>query len=170
MHLCRSHNGSHKHMHSDPSRKSNTGIYLIAAGKVFNGILLLAVACGAIGFLHQDVQQQVGHWINYLRVDPENRYVAALLGKLGLVDDRDLKTLGSLAAIYALLFLVEGVGLFLRKRWAEYLTVIATASLIPLEVYEIMRKCNVPKVLLLVINVVIFVYLVIRLKRERRER
>jgi len=157
-------------MSSDSSQKSNTGIFLIATGKAFNGMLLLAGAFGALGLLHHDVQQQAEQWINYLRVDPDNKYVAALLGKLGLVNDGDLKTLGGLAAIYAVLFLVEGVGLFLRKRWAEYLTVIATASLIPLEVYEIIRKCNLPKVALLVINIVIFVYLVIRLKTERAAR
>jgi uncharacterized membrane protein (DUF2068 family) len=157
-------------MSSDSSQKSNAGIFLIATGKAFNGMLLLAVACGAVGLLNHDVQQEAEHWISYLRVDPDNRYVAALLGKLGLVNDGDLKTLGGLAAIYAVLFLVEGVGLFLRKRWAEYLTVIATASLIPLEVYEIIRKCNVPKVALLVINVAILIYLVIRLKTERTER
>jgi len=157
-------------MSSDSSQKSDTGIFLIATGKAFNGMLLLAVACGALGLLNHDVQQEAEHWINYLRVDPDNRYVAAFLGKLGLVKDGDLKTLGSLAATYAVLFLVEGAGLFLRKRWAEYLTVIATASLIPLELYEIVRKCNLPKVLLLIVNVAILVYLVIRLRRERQER
>jgi len=39
-----------------------------------------------------------------------------------------------------------------------------------LELYEIVRKCNLPKVLLLIVNVAILVYLVIRLRRERQER
>ena len=41
---------------------------------------------------------------------------------------------------YAVLEAVEMVGLWLTKRWAEYLTFIATVALIPLEVYEIVDK------------------------------
>jgi len=43
--------------------------------------------------------------------------------------------------------LTEGVGLALRKRWAEYLTIIATSSLIPLEVYELIQHFSVMKIL-----------------------
>ena len=114
--------------------RRNHGIVVIAAFKLLTGASLLAISLGLHRLLHRDLRHTVVNWINVFRVDPENRYVAALLAKLGLVDDRHLKELVGLAAIYAVLHLVEGTGLMLRKRWAEYLTVIATASFVPMEI------------------------------------
>ena len=149
------------------SGKRNRGVVVIALFKLVNGVLLLAVAIGMLHFLHRDVRQMAEQMINHLRVDPDNKYVAALLAKLGLVDDRHLKELGGLTAIYAGLFLTEGVGLLFRKRWAEYLTVIATGSLIPVEIYEIATHCTAPRIVLAIVNVAIVVYLVVQLKKAK---
>jgi uncharacterized membrane protein (DUF2068 family) len=68
---------------------------------------------------------------------------------------------------YAALFVIEGVGLIMKARWAEWLTVIATASFVPLEVYEIVRHPRPLRAAVFVVNVVIVGYLVARLRRER---
>jgi len=69
--------------------------------------------------------------------------------------------------VYAGLLLTEGTGLLLRKRWAEYFTIITTAGLVPLEVYEISRKLTAAKIGVLIINVAIVVYLIVRVRRTR---
>jgi uncharacterized membrane protein (DUF2068 family) len=61
---------------------------------------------------------------------------------------------------YAALQLLEGVGLFMLKRWGEYVAVIGTSAFIPLEVYELTDKVSVLKVVALLINLVAVVYLV----------
>ena len=61
---------------------------------------------------------------------------------------------------YAVLFGIEGVGLWLGKHWAEWFTVIATGSLIPLELYETLYHFGWIKLATLVGNVAIIVYLV----------
>ncbi len=66
---------------------------------------------------------------------------------------------------YAALLSTEGIGLLLRKHWAEYFTVITTAALIPLEVYELIRHFTAVKVVVLVINIAIVWYLVLRLRK-----
>jgi uncharacterized membrane protein (DUF2068 family) len=53
------------------------------------------------------------------------------------------------------------VGLWFNKRWAEYLTLVATTALIPFEIYEISLKLSVFKVLALEINVIIVIYLLL---------
>ena len=53
----------------------------------------------------------------------------------------------------------EGTGLYLRKRWARWFTIGATSSLIPIEVYEIIREPHVVRVLVFLANVAIVVYL-----------
>jgi uncharacterized membrane protein (DUF2068 family) len=54
---------------------------------------------------------------------------------------------------------VEGIGLYLEKTWAEYLTLGITASFLPWEVFEIFRKLTVIRVSLLTVNVLVFLYL-----------
>jgi uncharacterized membrane protein (DUF2068 family) len=63
------------------------------------------------------------------------------------------------AFAYSALLGTEGVGLHYRKPWARWLTIIATASLIPLEIYECMRELHVGRVVILIINVLVVVYL-----------
>jgi uncharacterized membrane protein (DUF2068 family) len=147
--------------------KGSRGLLLIAAFKLIKGLALLALGIGALKMLHKDVAAEIGQWIDVLRVDPHNHYIQMLLDKLGMVDDRKLKALSIGTFFYSALFLTEGVGLALRKRWAEYLTIISTASLLPLEVYEIVKRASAPKVVVLLANIAIVVYLVLEVRRTR---
>ena len=63
------------------------------------------------------------------------------------------------AFAYATLMATEGVALYLRKPWARWFTIIATSSLIPIEVYEIAREVHPIRVLVLLANVAVVVYL-----------
>ena len=69
--------------------------------------------------------------------------------------------------IYAGLDLVEGVGLYFEKVWAEYFTLAITASFLPLEIFEVHRRITLVRVGLLVVNALVFVYLM-KLVTERR--
>lgn len=60
---------------------------------------------------------------------------------------------------YALIELVEGVGLWMLKRWAEYLAVVATAAFLPLEIYELTEKVSGLRVATFVFNVLVVVYI-----------
>jgi uncharacterized membrane protein (DUF2068 family) len=135
-------------------------LFAIAIFKWIKGAILLAVAVGAISLFHKDVQTHVEHWITACRIDPDNLYIAAALEKLDLVHTRELKELSFLSAFYAAIFLTEGTGLALRKRWAEYMTIIATGLLIPVEIYELWKTASVLKGALLLGNIAIVGFLV----------
>jgi len=70
--------------------------------------------------------------------------------------------------LYAGFFLAEGTGLWLRKRWGEWLTVIITGSLLPVEVYEIYRHPRPVKVMVLVVNLAIVAYLIHHIRSKDR--
>ncbi len=146
-------------------RAHGRGLRLVAAYKLLKGVGLLAVGIGALNLLHKDVAALADHWINILQVDPHSHYIRLLLAKLSILDDRRLKELSVGTFIYSAIFLTEGVGLALGKRWAEYLTIISTASLLPLEVYELAEHGSFGKVLVLVINLAVVVYLIMELRR-----
>ena len=82
-------------------------------------------------------------WVAHLHLDVDNRYVDRALGKLLSLDDPKLKAISAGTFFYSALLLTEGIGLWLKKRWAEYFTIIATCSFIPLELYEIAKRVNV---------------------------
>jgi uncharacterized membrane protein (DUF2068 family) len=141
-------------------------LYLIAAFKLFKGLLLCAVAIGALRLLHRDAATELYSWANTFRVDPGNRYLQRLLVRLSIVNEKTLRGLSVGTFFYSALFFTEGTGLLLRKRWAEYFTTIATFSFIPLEVYEIARRATFAKGLVLLLNVAVVVYLSIHLHRN----
>ena len=151
-------------MPTEPPR--NGWIVLIAVFKIVKGVLLIAAAIGVLRLLHKDVGEVVQRWIDALRVDPDNRYIQTLLLKVLTLNDRTLKEISVGTFCYAALFLTEGTGLFLRKRWAEYFTIIVTASFLPLEVYELIKHASIAKVLVILLNVAIVVYLVVHVQRR----
>jgi uncharacterized membrane protein (DUF2068 family) len=143
------------------------GLQAIAAFKLLKGFALLAVGIGALKLLHTDVAALVEHWIGVFQVDAHNHFIHKLLEKLAILDDRRLKALSVGTFIYAAIFFTEGIGLALRKRWAEYFTIIVTSSLLPVEVYALAKHPSVAEVLALVINLAVVAYLVRELRRTR---
>jgi uncharacterized membrane protein (DUF2068 family) len=146
------------------------GLRLIAAFKLLKACALIAVGVGALRLLHKDVAAIVEHWINMFRVDPHNHFIDLLLTKLSILDDRRLKELSVGTFIYAGIFLVEGVGLALKKRWAEYFTIISTSSLLPIEIYELVRRVSIGKSLALAVNLAVVAYLIFELRRFPKQR
>lgn len=146
------------------SKSSSTVLVLIGAFKLLKALLLIVVGIGAIKLLHKDVASTVAHWTNMLRVDPDNRLVHRLLERVFRVTPKQLKELSLGTFLYAGLFATEGVGLLLRKRWAEYFTIITTSGLIPLEIYELARHFTAAKLVVLFVNVMIVGYLVARVR------
>jgi uncharacterized membrane protein (DUF2068 family) len=149
-------------------RSSGDGTLLvIAIFKFIKGAMLLALAFGTLSLLHKDVASNVEHWLDQLRIDPDNRFIGALLNKLQLLHTKELKELSALGAGYAGLFLTEGIGLLLRQRWAEWLTIIATSSFMPLEIYQLIKEFTAVRLLLLLINVAVVLFLVYRVRQTQ---
>ena len=124
----------------------------------------MALGVGAFKLLHKDVADVAEHWIGVFRLDPTNRFIDAAVAKAANLSPDLIKKLGLGSFIYAGLFLTEGVGLWLLKRWAEWLTVIITSSLLPIEIYEIHRHVTPAKITALAINLAIVAYLIYRIR------
>jgi uncharacterized membrane protein (DUF2068 family) len=150
------------------SGQRRVGLFSIALFKLVKSALFLAVGIGALSLLHKSMADQVSQWVTLLHADPDNRYLHVLIDKLGATNARSLKEFGAGTFFYAALTGTEGVGLLLRKRWAEYLTVIATGSFIPLELYEMLSHFGMFKVIVVGINLLIVWYLVRGLSGSRR--
>lgn len=128
--------------------------------------LLLTLALGIFNLVGGDIPATIEHYVRMLHLDMENKFITNLLSKASGVSSQELKKAGAVTFIYSVLYIIEGIGLIMGKHWAEYLTIIATAALIPLEIYELTLKLNVPRISILIVNVIIVYYLIYRLRKE----
>ena len=147
----------------------NMLIRVIALFKLLKAALLIAVGMSALHLLHKDVASVAEHWVRVLGLDPGNRYVDKALAKVADLTPQKIRNFGIVSFIYAGLFLTEGIGLWMVKRWAEWFSVIITTSLVPFEVYEIHRHPSTIKVLVLIVNIAVVGYLIYRIRNERPE-
>ena len=146
---------------------------LIAAYKVGQALLFIAIGVGALRLLHKDLEDVLTTLIDHLRFNPESKLVNVILENAANVNDHMLRRISEVFFIYAALSLVEGIGLYLERVWAEYVTLIITASFLPLELFEVVRRLTWVRSGLLVINTMVLLYLlkvVIERGKERRAR
>jgi uncharacterized membrane protein (DUF2068 family) len=151
----------------DESRQKRTAFALVAIGlfKLVKSTLLFALGIGLIHWRHQDLGEVALHWTNTLWAG--RPYFDRLISKLSSLDERTLKEVAAGSFIYSALLLVEGVGLCRRKRWAEFLTVGITASLLPFEFYELFHHPRIAGVVITLVNVAILWYLIVQLMHDR---
>lgn len=150
-------------------RERPGALLAIAIFKLLKAALLVAGGIAAL-LLARDSQgwTMVEQLANALRSGASNRLIISALGALSGLSMRRLEELSLGTFVYAAVFATEGVGLLLRKHWAEYLTTLVTASFVPFELYELGHEPSWLKLGGLLLNVVIVLYLALRLWQRRR--
>jgi uncharacterized membrane protein (DUF2068 family) len=148
-----------------PHHSRDIVIRLIALFKLVKALLLIAVGIGALSIRHNH-DGALGGWIHALVFDPHGRLFHEAVEKISGLDTRQLAGIAIGSLVYAAVFVVEGVGLMLRRGWAEVLTTIITISFLPLEIYELVEHESWTKIGVIIVNALIVVYLIRRLRRE----
>jgi uncharacterized membrane protein (DUF2068 family) len=133
-------------MGSNNKRARRTGDDRTGAGfKLVQGLLLVLVGTGLLLLVKSNPETQIASWLSALQIDTDSRLSRTLLSKLDAVNPPQLQHFSIGAFLYAALLFTEGTGLLLRKRWAEFMTVIVTASFLPLELHEVVRRVTWPE-------------------------
>ena len=158
------------HAPAQPASQQTRWLVIIGVGKLVKAVFFVALGFGALKLVHRDLVTLVTHWVTDLRFDPESRLVNFLLDKVSDVTPHRLRQISLLIFCDAALDLIEGIGLILGKSWAEYLTLIVTASFLPWEFFEIIRKPSWPKAVLSLLNILVVIYLAQNLQRRSREK
>lgn len=149
--------------------RHNRLLVLIAVYKLLQALLFVAVGIGALHLLHKDIGDVLTQVAAALRFNPESRFVNLVLDEAALLNDPLLRRIGLVAFSYAGISLAEGIGLYLEKAWAEYLTLVITASFLPWEIVEIFRRLTWIRVGLLTVNVLVFIYLLKLLTNRKKK-
>lgn len=136
----------------------------IAVLKLLEALVLCATGVAALELLRPDIIDWLEDWASLLPLASQQRIAQHLLDSLTGLGPHRIKAVGIGVFAYAALFLVEGIGLLRRKRWAEWITVLTTAMLVPVEVWELTRHVSLAKVAALLINLLVVWYLVRRIR------
>ena len=146
----------------------DTGLLIIGIFKLSKAVFFVGVALGALHFIHHDLGKTLDRWFNALHFDNENRFITLILGKAELVTHHRIRLFSMGTALYGILCSIEGIGLLLRKVWAEYLTLWLSVSFVPWELYELIRHPSLWRFTILAMNLIITAYLVWLLRRKRQ--
>ncbi|HYW29923.1 MAG TPA: DUF2127 domain-containing protein [Gemmatimonas sp.] len=138
----------------------------IAVLKGLQAFTLFGVALAAFQLLRPDVALLVRDWVKQLPIESEQNLIQQAGGWVSSLLPHEVASIGFGMLLYGILFAVECVGLWRRKIWAEWLTVVASGLLIPLEVWEVISRISPLRVLALVLNVAVVWYLVRQLRRN----
>ena len=139
----------------------------IAVFKFVKAILFVLAAMGAFGLMQHGLAERARDWGSALAFSSGQHIVRRVITFLTGLSRAKIGALGLGALFYATLFATEGIGLWRERRWAEYLTVIATGSLIPFEIWEIAHRPTPLRVATFALNVAVVIYLIFRLRRPR---
>ena len=150
-----------------PPHRRDRFIQAIAIFKFLKTFLFVLAAAGAFGLMRQGIADRAREWGSNLAFTTGQHLVRNTIMVITGLSRQKIGALGLVALFYAALFGTEGVGLWREKRWAEYLTVIATGSLIPFEIYEIFSRPTAIKFATFIVNVFVVIYLIYRLRKPR---
>lgn len=150
--------------------KHDKWLIVIGIAKVFKAVLLIALGIGAIRLIQGDIGENVERWSRRLNVDAWNPWFQTFPEKVKSVSPHKMSLMCAGAFVYAGLFLTEGTGLLMRKRWGEWVTVFITGSFVPFEIYElVVKEFSVFKLVVLIANVAVVIYLIWRLRHEKKK-
>jgi uncharacterized membrane protein (DUF2068 family) len=148
------------------TRPHQTGLAAIAVFKLVKGMLLLLVGLGLLKLMHADIATLFSRLIEALHLNADSRIIHALVLKVDALQPHSVLVAALVSLGYAGMLLLEGIGLWLERSWAAYLTVISTSLLLPFELYEVIDRVSMIRVGVLVLNLVIVLYLLIQLKKH----
>ena len=140
----------------------------IALYKLLKVLLLLLAAYGELRLHDAALTAKLLTWAEARPSGLEHAVVTRLLEWFSGLSQSKIQALRFVTFTYAALFAVEGVGLWMQKRWAEWLTTIVTASLIPLELWELAHRPSFGKTAVLIANIGIVAYLVWHVRGKGR--
>ena len=142
----------------------------IAVYKIVKSVLLCLVAVAAFELVDADHLRAFVERLRHLPLAEGHHRLRDWLQPFLSVTVGEVELAGFVAAFYALLFGVEGYGLWRGRRWAEWFTLVATASLVPLEAWALFDQPTAPRAAALLLNLAIVGVLFVLLRRQRQRR
>jgi len=162
---------SRPRVHKQAGNKSHSrGLHVVALFEGAKGALVLLVGFELLTFIHKDIHEAALRLVKHLHFNPASHYPRIFLDLTEHINDTRLWSMAIAAAMYSVVRMIEAVGLWLRKAWAEWFAVLTGGMYIPVEIYEVAHRITWPRVTVLIINLGIVSYLLFVMVRDGKKR
>lgn len=142
------------------ARKSHSrGLHVVALFEGAKGLLVLVAGFGLLSFIHKDVHEAALRLVEHVHLNPASHYPRIFLDLTERINDTRLWGMAIAAAMYSVVRMIEAVGLWLRKSWAEWFAILTGGMYIPVEIFEVFRSVTWPRVTVLAVNLGVVFYL-----------
>jgi len=142
------------------------GLHVVALFEGAKGLLVLLTGFGLLTFIHKDIHEAAMRLVKHVHLNPASHYPQIFLDLTDRINDTELWKMAIAAVMYSLVRMIEAVGLWLRKAWAEWFAVLTGGMYIPIEIFEVAHKVSWPRVTVLVVNLGVVSYLLFVLIRN----
>jgi len=144
----------------------SSALRAVALMEAVKGLIVFGAGFGLLALVHRDVRRIAESLVTRLHIDPDQHYAGIFLDAASRATDARLWALAALALLYTALRWAEAYGLWLGRRWAEWLGAGSGAIYVPVEVYELLHKPSAIKAATLAFNVAVVAYLLWTLRRS----
>jgi uncharacterized membrane protein (DUF2068 family) len=151
---------------SEASARNDRLLPWIAAERAFRTLVLVTVGIALVSHPHANWASDVSHLAERLGLDPNGNWIKRIIEKVSKIHAHQDIVFGVAALAYGALEGAESYGLWTRRRWGEWLTVVATSLLLIPEIWELTKSASLLKLGALLVNLAVVAYLVWRLRRD----
>jgi uncharacterized membrane protein (DUF2068 family) len=145
------------------------GVRTVATVEFTKGIIVVLAGLGVFSMRHKDIWGVTESFLEFFHLNPHHHYVGVFIHLMHRVGDVRLWKVATVAAIYVILRFVEAYGLWHVRPWAEWLAFASGAIYIPFEAADLLRRLTWFRVLVIVVNVGIVLYmLMLRLEAAKK--
>ncbi|MFZ1131433.1 MAG: DUF2127 domain-containing protein [Terriglobales bacterium] len=145
------------------------GVRTVATFEFAKGMVVVLAGLGIFRMRHKDIWGLAESLLEFLHVNPHHHYVGVFIDLVYRISDLHLWKIAAVASVYAVLRFVEAYGLWYIRPWAEWLAFASGAIYIPFEAVDLFRRPDWFRVLVIVINVAIVLYmLLLRLEAAKK--
>jgi uncharacterized membrane protein (DUF2068 family) len=138
----------------------------IAAERTLRTLILIGAGLALVTHPHTNWASDVSRLAQRLGLNPNDNWIQRVIEKVHKIHAHESVVFGVAALTYSALEGTEAYGLFRRRRWGEWLTVVATSVLFVPEIWELTKSASALKLGALALNALVVAYLLWRLRRS----
>ncbi len=150
-------------------RIPDIGLKSFALFEAAKGLLVLVVGAGLLALIHKDIQSEAADIVKFFHLNPARHYPEIFLKTIAHLDNTHLWFLSVSAILFAAIRLAEAYGLWFDQAWAVWFAIASDSLFLPMEMYELIDRITTLRLLVLLFNVLLLVYLIrhVQLVRSR---
>ncbi len=149
--------------------KMTRALKVVAIFEACKGILVLFAGLALFSLIHQNIQVVAEQLVGHMHLNPARHFPRIFIEAAGSLTDGRMLLFALFGLLYSSMRFVEAYGLWFARRWAEWFALVSGSIYLPIELYELTKGISWIKIIFVLINLLIVLYMAIMLKRNGNE-